>query len=196
MKILDVGCGDTAVGDVNCDLYVEDKQGHRGTIGERCLIDSKKIKNFVKCDGSYLPFKSGTFDLALSRQVIEHAKNPQLFFSELCRVSRDMIVVETVHRRGERPATKKDKEWCKKHHINKFDYSYFKKLGSLFHCFCVKCETLSYTPLPSGFMPLIKAPFEIRVVFSKNHETLELAVLNNSCFDFQRRYLVNLSGSL
>lgn len=84
--ILDVGCGDKARGDVNCDLLVPDSR--RGWD-----LDASKIRNFVKADVRALPFKSGSFDLVHCSHLMEHLEDPQLGIQELRRVSRKYVIV-------------------------------------------------------------------------------------------------------
>src|SRR5512142_331557 len=84
--VLDVGCGTTPVGDVNCDLFMEDSEGHRDPLAyneETLKINKAKTPNFVLCDSRYLPFKNGSFDLVTSRQVIEHVPKPALMAAEM-----------------------------------------------------------------------------------------------------------------
>ncbi len=155
------------VGDVNCDLYVRDVDGHRLST-QRFLL--KGIENFVCCEGSYLPFKNDVFDLVTSRQVIEHVKQPVLMLSEMVRTSKNLIVVETVHRRGERLVcrTKEQKQWNAKHHINKFDFTYFEKISSKLDCVILKADTTDSVPLIKfGFLTLMPIPFKIRIILQK-----------------------------
>ena len=91
--ILDVGCGVFPHGTVNCDCHIKDV-GHRG---KEATINPKTIRNFVLCDGQYLPFKNNCFNLVYSSQVIEHVDNPELFLRELVRVSNSRIIQDYQH---------------------------------------------------------------------------------------------------
>ncbi len=55
---LDVGCGETPMGEVNCDLF------------------QQKAKNMVVCHCEHLPFKNKAFPLVTCNHVIEHTPNP------------------------------------------------------------------------------------------------------------------------
>jgi len=69
--ILDVGCGVHPKGDVNCDA--------RKLCG---------IKNYVRCDANYLPFKSQAFDVVCAFNLLEHVDEPSVVIAECCRVGR------------------------------------------------------------------------------------------------------------
>lgn len=79
--ILDVGCGNYPKGNVNCDV-------------NKAL---RKIDNFVLCDGQFLPFKTGSFEIVYSTHVIEHVDNPCLMTKELLRTSKNQIIIYTPH---------------------------------------------------------------------------------------------------
>ena len=164
--ILDVGCGDTYVGDVNTDLFIRDVEGHR-IEASRFNLDVHKIPNFIVCDASHLPFKSNCFEMVVSRQVIEHVAKPFLMFQEMFRCSKNLIVVETVHRRGERLQCRKARAWSRKHHVNSFNFSSFKKLAASYKIPFVKFTVLSSRKMPSKRLPLLTVPFEFRAVFAK-----------------------------
>jgi SAM-dependent methyltransferase len=80
-RILDVGCGARAQGDVNVDLYPKDRQQCRSS------WNPKNLKNFVLADASYLPFKDDAFDLLTARHVIEHLHEPLQALTEWKRAS-------------------------------------------------------------------------------------------------------------
>lgn len=168
MFVLDVGCGNAPVGDVNCDLFLKDTEEHRSFDTASTGITSKNTPNFIRCSAEYLPFTAASFDLAVCRQVIEHVKKPGLLASELVRVSRDLIIIETVHRRGERLEPRSRKAWFNKHHINKFDFKVFAALANRLGCFTVKTDVLDRNYVIRFFgLKLIGAPMGIRVVWSK-----------------------------
>lgn len=77
--ILNVGCGSVPDGDVNVDVV-------RGR-----WVD-------VVCDGQFLPFKDGCFEMVFSSHVIEHIVNPYLFLRECFRVAVKKVVVVCPHR--------------------------------------------------------------------------------------------------
>jgi len=88
--ILDIGCGSSPKGDVNCDLY-RTKTPH---IMEEHTIVSRKIPNFVLCDLQHLPFKDNSFDIVNASQVIEHILEPALMLKEMKRVSKGMVTLD------------------------------------------------------------------------------------------------------
>lgn len=171
--VLDVGCGGSPVGDVNCDLYINDVNHHR-TIKHTDLyhINSRLVPNFVCCEASHLPFKSECFDLVMSRQVIEHVPKPELMAAEMVRCSKNIVIIETVHRRGERLGNRESRKFMKQCHPNKFDWTYFGKLAKMLKVNLVLNQATDYLPLFSfkGFsLPFPLFPFGIRIVFCKKH---------------------------
>jgi SAM-dependent methyltransferase len=167
--VLDIGCGYAPVGDVNCDLFVEDVEGHRSNkeIKDHYLLDCKKIPNFVVCDAQYLPFKKNVFDIVVSRQVIEHIKQPMTMINEMVRTSKDLVVIETVHRRGEKLLRHRD--WKHDRHINKFDFTYFGKASKKLNCIVLKSMAMSNIPMISiKGVQLLNMPYGIRVIMRKN----------------------------
>lgn len=168
--LLDVGCGDRPTGDVNCDLYINDTEGHRTPIDpERYTIKTKTIKNFVLCDASHLPFKDDAFDSVFSGQVIEHVNTPQLMLRELIRVSNDKVVVECPHRIGERISAfkRKQQDWLNKHHINHLNPSWFMRSATALGCSRVVSELTKEQPFPNSVLRLLTFPLEFRVTITK-----------------------------
>lgn len=93
-RLLDVGCGHRARGDVNVDLYPE-ASPHRCVdqrVNDDVAIHVHEIQNFVKADGCHLPFRDGAFNASYSWHLIEHLEDPDLFLSELMRVSGEIEV--------------------------------------------------------------------------------------------------------
>ena len=66
---LDVGCGYTPRGDVNCDIKMTP------------CVD-------VICSAEALPFKDNVFEKAFSHHVVEHCTNPAKMLQEICRVAK------------------------------------------------------------------------------------------------------------
>lgn len=167
--VLDIGCADAPVGDVNCDLFIDDVHNHRtDKLGNRRHIDGKTIPNFVQCSAGHLPFKDGCFDLVNSRQVFEHLPPPESCASEMVRCSRDLVLIETVHRRGERLLSKERYREFNKVHCNKLDFKYFGQLAKKLKVNYIWSETLSFNYfIHFGDFQFFKAPFVIRIVFSK-----------------------------
>jgi SAM-dependent methyltransferase len=55
-------------------------------------IDVYKIKNFVRGDAHYLPFKDNCFDTVNVSELLEHVEDPLLVLKEAKRVSRNIII--------------------------------------------------------------------------------------------------------
>jgi len=81
-KVLDIGCGARAKGDVNIDLYPNDRKQCKQT------WNPKKIRNFVLADAEHLPFKDKTFITIYVVHVCEHLKNPFKALQEFNRVGK------------------------------------------------------------------------------------------------------------
>ena len=94
-KLLDVGCGHRPRGDVNVDLFPE-PSAHR-TVDQRVNSDVAlhvhEIPNFVKADACHLPFRDGAFEGSYSWHLIEHVQDPNVFLSEILRVSAEKVEV-------------------------------------------------------------------------------------------------------
>jgi len=94
-KLLDVGCGHRPRGDVNVDLFVE-ATAHRCAdqrVNTDVRLDLRRIRNFVRADGCFLPFRDRSVEKAYSWHLIEHLVDPEAFLFELTRVSAGKIEV-------------------------------------------------------------------------------------------------------
>lgn len=129
MLILDVGCGFSPKGDVNTDLFITDKNGHRM---QESNLKEIKISNFVLCDAQYLPFKSNTFNTVISYHVIEHVNNPQLMLKELIRVSNDEIKIKCPHRLSDKFVGLLG--WRNSEHKYFFNMCWFRDYGIKYGC--------------------------------------------------------------
>lgn len=98
-RVLDVGCGAQAQGDVNVDLYPEDRQQCRK------VWNPKNVKNFVLADAAYLPFQNDAFDLLTARHVLEHLHEPLQALNEWKRVSPTVHVTTPSEYSLDRTAT-------------------------------------------------------------------------------------------
>jgi len=153
-KILNVGCGAFSYCDVNTDLFIG-KNIHSPQI-----IKPKKLKNFVKSDGQYLPFKDNCFDLVYSGHVIEHVNNPFLFLKELIRVSKNRVLIKCPHRLGDKfyqLITRKK---------NKVHLHYFSKKW-----FTLSCKELNCVILEGDYSRFINYPL---VNFIPHELTIEM----------------------
>jgi len=89
--LLDVGCGNSPKGDVNCDLFIG-KTPH--LMGKNNYINPKKIPNFVLCKAEYLPFRDRSFDIVNASELLEHVINPSSLLAEMKRVSGDTVTLD------------------------------------------------------------------------------------------------------
>jgi len=78
---------------VNCDLYLG-KTPHRS---DQSRITPQKVRNFVKCDAQYLPFRNNVFIETTCFHGLEHVMNPAQALKELIRVTRKRVYVEVPH---------------------------------------------------------------------------------------------------
>lgn len=149
--ILDVGCGDKPKGSVNCDLNV-DLTFEGGNQKQGIIINPKEIRNFVRCDCHFLPFRTKSFETVLCSHVIEHIASPCKLLLELLRVAQLKVVVKCPHRfsRGAKYPF----------HIHFFNKSWFAKALKNFS-YKVK---VNYEPFPAfyvGFMRVNEIVVEI-----------------------------------
>ena len=98
MSVLDVGCGHTAKGNVNVDLFInhsiEKREAEHKIYNEWHAERKHKITNFVCADSNHLPFRNLAFDVVLCHHVLEHkGVNLLLTCKELLRVSKRKIVI-------------------------------------------------------------------------------------------------------
>lgn len=89
---LDVGCGRTPKGEVNCDLYPQ-PTSHRNS-----KMNLKLTKNFVRCDAQHLPFKSNMFKKVYCYHTLEHLKAPCKAIKEFIRVSFNRVFIRVPYR--------------------------------------------------------------------------------------------------
>lgn len=91
-RVLDVGCGCVALGDVNVDLFPF------SSVHRRYIFNPKIITNFVLADACHLPFPSKSFELVHCSHLIEHISNPIILIKELIRVAKKKVVIKCPHR--------------------------------------------------------------------------------------------------
>jgi ubiquinone/menaquinone biosynthesis C-methylase UbiE len=94
---LDVGCGNNPTGNVNVDLFMNEKTLHLDSYKNR-FIDAKRILNPVKADANHLPFRDNTFEEVYCGHVLEHLENPTKGLLELIRVTKGKLIVVLPHR--------------------------------------------------------------------------------------------------
>jgi|Deesub1362B_J571_1020462.scaffolds.fasta_scaffold09797_2 ubiquinone/menaquinone biosynthesis C-methylase UbiE len=131
-KRLDVGCGLRPTGDVNVDLFFREETEHVDAIGKK-LVVAEGVRNPVKADAHFLPFRNEVFDEVYSHHVLEHIDDPSKALLEMLRVARYKVVFVVPHRfyRHQKRALKKDvhkhifttgstKKWLSSLGINKY----------------------------------------------------------------------------
>lgn len=74
---LNISCGKTDGGGINADI-----------------VKHAELPNFILIKNIYhLPFKNKQFESVICSHTIEHVGNPRLFYQELQRVGKDVILV-------------------------------------------------------------------------------------------------------
>ena len=156
MKILDIGCGCNSQGTVNTDLFINDV-GHR--LYTHKTINTKKTANFVLSKApDYLPFQSGSFEIVVSRQLIEHLEDPQKLLDEMLRISNNKFIIETAFGLGDKLAG------ANPTHKQFFSTRYFKKYAKLRNLtLIVKITKFMQNRIGLFF----NIPLEIRYTFQK-----------------------------
>jgi len=81
--ILDVGCGDKQIGEVNCDIEIK----------------KPSRKHLIQCDAQKLPLRSNLFTVVHSCHTLEHIPEPLKALEEMNRVSKAIIylVIPNLH---------------------------------------------------------------------------------------------------
>jgi len=82
---LDVGCGSSPIGDVNCDLMIP--------MADLKWDQIPSCENFVRADVRFLPFRSRSFSVVHCSHLLEHLEDPDDVLQELKRVSSSRVVV-------------------------------------------------------------------------------------------------------
>jgi len=158
LQILDVGCGDSPQGTVNCDLNVgQTLEG--GDQKQGITINPQQIPNFVKCSGLQLPFREGSFEEVVCFHVIEHTTAPSKLLKELVRAARRRVTVICPHR-----FSKGAKMLCHRSFLSK---TWFRQTLKNFHCDI----TVNYETWPVFFVGFMRIK-EIVVEISLDKNTI------------------------
>lgn len=96
-KILDVGCGDGGMALMLKNRYSAEVYGVDISKKGIMLAKRKGIKAVVADANKRLPFKTSTFDLIITNEVIEHVFNPDEFILDLKRLlnKKGVLVIGT-----------------------------------------------------------------------------------------------------
>lgn len=171
--ILDVGCGRRPLGTVNCDLFVKGSKDHR------CRpLQPQITPNFVKCDAHCLPFRTRSFNIVISRHVLEHLDNPLVALEEWARVAENCVKVAVPSLYSE--ATQETSS------LHKYSWSYWTLKNLMREVFPVVKIYKSYSDLLSkrqGLLPLIWNRVLMKVLkflsILAKHELIAVGVLHS-----------------
>lgn len=72
---LNICCGNTDGGGINADIV------------------PRSVTNFVEVNIFHLPFADDSIDSVLCSHTMEHVEDPDLFYEELCRVGKEVVIV-------------------------------------------------------------------------------------------------------
>ena len=122
-RLLDLGCGKVPLYKMYKDLVTE----NICVDWESSLHDAKYIDHFVDLNGP-LPFDDGLFDTVLTTDVLEHIRQPQVFWHEMSRVLKPggklILSVPFLYWLHEEPhdycryTAHKLRDFCAEHHFN------------------------------------------------------------------------------
>jgi len=115
--ILDVGCGAEKQGDIGVDITLNSPE----IIQDGHIIPTQAD---ILASGDYLPFIDNCFKCVVSHHAIEHSTTPHKFFSELLRVSENVVYVRCPHVKG--------RQAYMPYHVSYFDEQWFHTACMLF----------------------------------------------------------------
>ena len=158
---LDVGCGDTPRGNVNCDLYLSETP----EMGEGRIIKPTKCPNFMRCDTYHLPFKDNTFDEVFSSHLIEHMAKPLQALMEMLRVSNHKVTFIVPHRMRRGFGEVFYPEFCKEHRKHIFNVKNLNQwLTKNSLPFDISTKNRAF---PHPIFPIFQVPWDIVVTVYK-----------------------------
>lgn len=94
-SLLDLGCADGYGPALISRLFNVDTWGL--DLSDRALVRARELFNLsgAATDAHQLPLDDNTVDVSICTEVLEHVVDPQKVISELCRVSRNFVVLST-----------------------------------------------------------------------------------------------------
>lgn len=125
-EVLDVGCGIRPRGDVNLDRFMNETTIHISR-PKPMFINGKTMRNPVKADAQYLPFRPRVFDEVFSDNVVEHLDNPSQAVEEMIRVSKRKVTFIVPHRSQWHTRKRVKQPDPRQIHKRTFGYSMVKK---------------------------------------------------------------------
>lgn len=88
-SVLDVGCGDGAIGSLIASLRPDvSVQGVEFLVRQECKIECRAF------DGSTLPYPDASFDVCMFVDVLHHIEDPAILLSEAVRVTRRFVLLK------------------------------------------------------------------------------------------------------
>ena len=135
-KILDVGCGASAVMERFANKYWH-KNITAVDFSSKSLVSARKLAKakFIKANAVKLPFKNKDFDLVLCNGVLHHILDYESAFSQLARVLRkDGLLYLTIYNHR---------------HVYKLFYSLFSPLRRINSRFLINVLSIIYWPFYS-----------------------------------------------
>jgi ubiquinone/menaquinone biosynthesis C-methylase UbiE len=116
-RILDIGCG---YGDLSLELANNGKEVVLLDIWPKVLLMAKRRfsklglqGDLIRGDASHLPFKSSSFDMSFSNQVVEHIADPVEFIREKLRVSKLKAIVMCGNSHFSMPGASSAYQWLR-----------------------------------------------------------------------------------
>jgi len=135
-KILDIGCGDGVLAYL---IYQHSKATITGLDYDKSSLEAakkifkaKKAKaKFISGSAYKLPFKTGSFDIVVSTEVIEHLSKTNKYLSEINRVvkSKGKVIITTPIKIYDIPEDKMHIQEFTSEELKKILMKYFKKVS-------------------------------------------------------------------
>ncbi len=99
VRILDAGCGEGFIARM-LHTALDDVDITGLELTEDALRIAQKMSagiRYVQGDITQMPFESGSFDIVLCTEVLEHLENPAAALRELLRVAKNTLIITVPH---------------------------------------------------------------------------------------------------